>query len=72
MHYNSAPHVPSPEDLTILSCRCGWRSQELTREQVKALGVPWYCGACDKQNLHWTIRVSGNAPWNASDVSPGE
>lgn len=47
MNYGHAKHVPSPDDLTVLYCRCGWRSDEMTETQLGELGVPWYCGNCD-------------------------
>ena len=43
MFYGHEKHVPSPDDLTILSCFCGWRSGELTRAEVADLGVPLWC-----------------------------
>ena len=47
MHYGNAPHVASPEDRTVVSCKCGWFSPEMTKEQFQEFGVPWYCGNCD-------------------------
>ena len=46
MYYGHQPHVSSPEDMTVHYCRCGWHSEEMTRQQVRNLGVPWYCGGC--------------------------
>jgi hypothetical protein len=46
-------HVSSEADLTILWCRCGWRSPELSRSQVSDLGIPWYCDNCGKAHVHW-------------------
>ena len=54
MFYGHAPHVPGPDDLTIIKCReCGWISPEMTRAQESALGVPWYCDACGVQVKSW-------------------
>ena len=53
MYYGHAPHVPSPEDLTVMWCICGWRSKELSRQEIRDLGVPWYCDECNNKNLMW-------------------
>jgi len=53
MYYGHSPHTASPEDLTIMWCRCGWRSKELSRQELSDLGVPWYCDACNNTNLMW-------------------
>ncbi len=53
MDYGNKPHKHSPEDLTILYCGCGWRSEEMTKDQVVDLGLPWYCGRCNKKNLRF-------------------
>lgn len=50
---NRKPHVSSPDDLTMLRCYCGWMSEELTAEQMKARGIPWYCDSCGRQNLRF-------------------
>lgn len=56
MHYGHITHVPSPDDLTIMHCSCGWYSKELTKPEVKALGIPWYCGGtCGKSGLKYMI-----------------
>jgi hypothetical protein len=47
MSYSTPPHVPSPEDRTIIRCRCGWISGEMTRDQLRERGVPWWCDRCD-------------------------
>jgi hypothetical protein len=39
-----------PEDLTIIRCKhCGWTSEELTRSDLREMGIPWWCGDCDKK-----------------------
>ena len=53
MYYGHPPHVPSEDDLTVLKCRCGWHSKELTKAGMTDLGIPWYCDACGKQGLQW-------------------
>ena len=46
MFIDNAPHVPGPNDRTIIKCpTCGWVSIELTRDQLEDLGLPRYCGA---------------------------
>lgn len=51
MHYGHPKHTPSSEDLTLLKCSCGWRSEELTQAQLRERGLPWYCDACGRQGL---------------------
>lgn len=51
MYYGHPPHVASPEDLTLLHCYCGWTSEELNRQQMSDLGIPWYCDRCGKPGL---------------------
>lgn len=51
MYYGTKPHVSSPNDRTLLHCFCGWTSEELTREQLRDRGIPWYCDACGKSGL---------------------
>ena len=46
-------HVPSPEDLLILKCRCGWTSKELTVPELSERGIPWYCDKCGRRNLRF-------------------
>jgi hypothetical protein len=53
MNYGHPKHAPSAEDLTVIYCRCGWHSKELTGVEKAALGLPWYCGGCDATGLHW-------------------
>jgi len=54
MHFGHAPHVDSPDDLLLMRCkRCDWISPELTRAQVGALGVPWYCDHCHTKVTSW-------------------
>lgn len=55
MHYGHPPHATSTEDLTVLRCaNCGWHSEEMTREQVSAIGIPWSChGTCGKSGVHY-------------------
>lgn len=53
MHYGHPPHQPSPEDLTVIWCTCGWLSKELTRPELKDLGLPWYCDDCGRQSLYY-------------------
>jgi len=54
MFYGHAPHTPSDLDLTLLRCRkCDWLSPELTRDQMRARGVPWYCDACGERVTSW-------------------
>jgi hypothetical protein len=53
VHYGHKPHRHSPEDLTILWCRCGWVSGELTRAELRDRGMPWYCDDCGKQGLNF-------------------
>jgi hypothetical protein len=53
MHYGNKPHVSSPADMTILKCWCGWISREMSVDDMKALGIPWYCDACGKQSLRF-------------------
>ncbi len=54
MYYGHPPHVPSPEDVTILHCfSCDWQSGELSRKQLAEKGVPWYCENCDRPGLHF-------------------
>jgi hypothetical protein len=53
MYYGHKPHVPSPDDLTLLHCFCGWTSEELTRQQLSDRGIPWYCDNCGKSGLQF-------------------
>lgn len=53
MYYGHPPHVATPLDLTILKCRCGWHSKELTRDELHDLGIPWYCDDCGKKGLQY-------------------
>lgn len=53
MYYSHSPHINSEDDLTIMWCRCGWRSEELSQTKVVELGVPWYCDWCGNKNLMW-------------------
>jgi predicted RNA-binding Zn-ribbon protein involved in translation (DUF1610 family) len=35
---------------TIILCKsCGWKSNELSRTEFRALGVPWYCDDCGQR-----------------------
>ena len=48
------PHISGPDDKTILRCgRCGWRSGELSVDQMRDRGIPWYCDQCGGTNLHF-------------------
>ena len=48
MYWDHAPHVPSPNDRTIIKCRiCGWTSRELTIQELRDLGYPRWCHNCD-------------------------
>ena len=42
-------HIPSPDDRTVIACRCGWLSAEMTKEQKGQIGIPWYCDDCGQQ-----------------------
>ena len=48
MHIGHAKHTPSPDDRTIVVCgKCGWHTKDMTKEELGAFGVPWYCERCD-------------------------
>lgn len=43
---------------TVIKCnKCGWKSKPFSNEDMKELGVPWYCDACGKRVSSW---VGGN------------
>ncbi len=46
MYYGNEPHKPSSDDRTVIACRCGWFSPEMTKDALLELGVPWYCDDC--------------------------
>lgn len=52
MYFGNYGHVASDDDLTIFRCnKCGWVSEELKREAVNNLGVPWACQSCGKYGV---------------------
>jgi len=53
MHYGHPPHTPSPDDLMIMRCRCGWFSGEMTLSQFADRGVPLYCDRCSNSATMW-------------------
>ena len=47
MHYGYPPHSPSPEDRTVIVCgACRHHTKEMTKVELGAFGVPWYCDSC--------------------------
>ena len=43
MWWGNAPHTASESDRTIIRCKCGWRSEALSWDELGAFGYPWYC-----------------------------
>lgn len=38
------------EIYTVIQCKhCKWKSNLLNREELRELGVPWYCDNCGKK-----------------------
>lgn len=55
MYYGQCHHNPSPEDLQINKCRCGWHTGEVTKVEVAARGLPVYCDNCGGRANHYVI-----------------
>ena len=38
--------MPRKGTKTTLICNCGWQSLRMNEEELKDLGLPWYCEVC--------------------------
>lgn len=49
--------ITENEIYTVIQCKhCKWKSVPLNREELRDLGVPWYC---DNYNKHATYIYEG-------------
>jgi hypothetical protein len=61
--YYGYNHTPHPDDKTVLECKCGWRSDLMTKAELGAFGIPWYCDDCgNRVTKFWTFGPDDMVP----------